>query len=144
MEEHHSDPKLELTRASIHSINTIRKWALFLSVIGFIMMVFLVIFGFSFGAIIEKIAGDIGDPYTYTVMGFIYLVMAIIYFFPILYLYRFSTNARKSIEQNDSEALTTAFRFLKDHYVYIGILMAMATGLYLLSMVALVVIYLFM
>ena len=144
MEEHKPDSKLELNKASIHNLNTIRKWTYFLSVLGFIMMGFVVIFGFSIGFIMEKFIGDIGDSYAYGVMGFVYVVMAVIYFFPILYLYRFSTNARKSLEQNDSDALTSAFRFLKDHYVYMGILLAIASGMYLLMMMVLAIMVLVM
>jgi hypothetical protein len=144
MEEQKSDINLELTRASVYNINTIRKWTMFLSVLGFVMIGFVVVFGFSLGFIIEKIGGDTGAPFPYFIMGFIYLVIGIIYFFPILYLYRFSTHAKKSIEENDSDALTNAFRFLKDHYVYMGILMALATGLYLLSMIVLAIVALIM
>ena len=135
MENHKTESIIELTRASVNHISTIRKWAFFLSVLGFVMLGILVIFGFSLGFFIDKLGVDTGVPFPYFIIGFIYLIIGVIYFFPILYLYRFSIHAKKSLEDNDSNTLSIAFRFLRDTFIYIGILFAIATAIYLLSII---------
>lgn len=42
-------------------------------------------------------------------------------FFPSYFLLRFSANAKRALATNDVEALSIALRYLKFHYVSIGI-----------------------
>lgn len=53
---------------------------------------------------------------------FVCLVVALIYFFPLYYLYRFSVRIKHAIPENNQAALVDAFRFLNRHYAFIGIL----------------------
>jgi hypothetical protein len=137
--------KLELTKYDIHNLEGIRKWALFLSIIGFIFLAILILFGFSMGTIMSQLGEEealVGFP-SY-LFGIIYLIIGLIYFFPILFLYQFAVNARKGIQLTDSGFLSQAFKKLKDHYTYIGILMAIVLSLYVFSGIILAVVFIFM
>lgn len=70
--------------------------------------------------------------------GFVYLAIGIVYFFPILYLLRFSTNIQQAISANSTQQILLAFKNLKSHYRYIGIVMIVMLGLYLLMFVFIV------
>jgi hypothetical protein len=127
------EAKLSLNKAMLGNLESIRKWALFLSIVGFVFMGLLVIFGFSFGYIMKALGQETGIPGVPPLfLGIIYLFFALLYFFPILYLFRFSTNMKKSIRDTDTGALGVAFRNLKSHYAFIGVLMAIVLGLYIL------------
>jgi len=54
-------------------------------------------------------------------IGVFYFALAAIYFFPVYYLNKFATNAKRAFRENDSEALTSSFEYLKSHYKFIGI-----------------------
>jgi hypothetical protein len=145
MNEEDKSKNMELSRYDIHNLNGIRKWALFLSIIGFISIAILVLFGFSFGTIMSQLGGDetLTDFPTF-LFGIIYLVIGIIYFFPILFLFKFAVNAQKGINFIDSGFLSKAFKKLKDHYTYIGILFAIMISLYLFFGIVIAVMAVFM
>ena len=44
-------------------------------------------------------------------MMLLYLAFAVLYYFPISYLYQFSENTKKAIENNDNNAIRDAFEF---------------------------------
>ena len=69
-------------------------WTYFLAILGFIGIGFMLIFGIFFGAIMNNSA--LGDANPYNNLGFsmgyfglIYVAMALVYFFPVLYLFNF-------------------------------------------------------
>lgn len=55
-------------------------------------------------------------------MLLVLLVVVVVCFFPLYYLYKFSSNVRMACRDDDSEALENSFRYLKLHYKSIGIL----------------------
>jgi hypothetical protein len=60
------------------------------------------------------------------------VVMGVIYFFPIYYLYQFSSYSKRAGDGSDSGLLTTAFMYLKKHYRYMGILFIVVIGVYIM------------
>ena len=54
----------------------------------------------------------------------------ILYYFPISYLYQFSENTKKAIENNDNNTIRDAFEFLKSHYKFMGILTIILLSFY--------------
>jgi hypothetical protein len=145
MNDEDQEKKLELTRYDIHNLNGIRKWALFLSIVGFIFLAILVLFGFSLGTIMGQLGDEtVMEGFPTSLFGIIYLIIGLIYFFPILFLFQFAVNARKGIQFMDSGFLSQAFKKLKDHYTYIGILMAIMLGLYVFFGIIMAVVLIFM
>ncbi|MEP6803590.1 MAG: DUF5362 family protein [Flavobacterium sp.] len=47
-----------------------------------------------------------------------------------MYLFKFSSNAKKAFRENDTEALTHSLEYLKSHYKFIGIFMIAILVLY--------------
>lgn len=109
------------------------KWAKFLSIVGFVMMAFLVLAGFSMGALVSKADVYSGLPSWF--ISVLYAVMAAIYIAPIYFLYQFSNKTRIALDSDDNQLLTEALGFLKSHYKYIGILMIIILGFYVLAIV---------
>lgn len=100
------------------------KWAKFLSILGFIFLGFFVIISFFMGSLMSK--ANYGSPHAPEVPGWIYtviyLVYAVIYAFPVYFLFQFSENVKKALEINDTTFLTKSLGYLKSHYKFIGIL----------------------
>ena len=59
MENSNSQIKLEITPVIVEHLEATRKWALFLSIVGFVFMVLMVAFGFSFGLIFKELERSI-------------------------------------------------------------------------------------
>lgn len=103
------------------------KWAMFFAVLIFIALGFVLI-----GSLFIMAAGSGG-----AIVG---ILMAIIYgglmFFPGWYYYKFSTSTRQALEHDNNMSLEEGFANLKRFYRFIGILIIVVIGLYVLFAVA--------
>ncbi len=111
------------------------KWAYFLAIMGFIGIAFLVIIAIFAGAIFSTMASTVPGMGIYggsfgAIISFVYLLLAAIYFFPVYYLFKFGSNGKRAFKENDSEALTASFGYLKSHYKFVGIFMIILLSLY--------------
>ncbi len=61
--------------------------------------------------------------------------MGVVYFFPILYLFRFSKHTAKAISTLDKEELYKAIKNLKSYFVYIGILIIIVLAVYAVALI---------
>jgi heme/copper-type cytochrome/quinol oxidase subunit 2 len=68
-------------------------------------------------------------------MFIIMLIFAVIYFFPLLYLLRFSTYTKNAIANLDGNLLTLGLKNLKMYWKYIGILIIVVISLYILLLI---------
>ncbi len=71
-------------------------------------------------------------PYPGFLVGFIYVLMGLLYFFPIYYLFRFSAQVRPALASKNPQDLESALENLKSHYKFIGILMIVMISIYVL------------
>ncbi|MBN2348913.1 MAG: hypothetical protein JXJ22_08760 [Bacteroidales bacterium] len=126
---------IELSGKTVLILKEIRKWANFLAIIGFIGVGILAIVGLVFGFFLKDI-GIKELPYPSFVIGMVYLVIALLYYFPVLYLYRFAKFLKVALENNNEHDMVSAFTNLKSHYRFIGIL-----AIILLSFYALIIVF---
>lgn len=132
---------LQLSNNSLGYLESTAKWARFLAILGFIglgLMVIAALIMFVMGA---AISGRTYGRYGGGMMGFpaglvgvSYLIMAVLYFFPILYLNNYATRMLQAIAMRDSAALESSFEQLRNHYRFVGILTIVVIGLYLLAL----------
>ena len=131
---------LEISPSSVSYLKETSSWALFFAVLGFVFIVILVLGTFFVEAILSSLNGEEMLPGIEITIGIIYLILGIIYFFPIYYLYRFSTNMKKAIENNDNENLDLAFKNIKSHYKFMGVFTIIILVFYILGAIAMVLI----
>ncbi|MCW2120772.1 putative membrane protein [Flavobacterium sp. 7A] len=102
------------------------KWGCFLSILGFVFLAISVSIVLFVGCIFSKIGSFGGmNPMMGIGTGFflaIYLIIALLYFFPIYYLFQFSSNIKNAFKYNYNEQLNGSFLYLKSHYKFMGIL----------------------
>ena len=65
-------------------------------------------------------------------MTILYLVFAVIYLAPVLYLYNFSRRLKRALSAKNNNTLADALKMLKSHYKFIGVFMIIMLSLYAL------------
>ena len=113
------------------------RWAKFLSIIGFILCALVILGGLFFGSLFSSFTSrremyDAGiDPSGLgVVMAFIYIIVAVVYFFPCLFLYRFANKMKLALAGNVQDELNLAFQNLKSLFKYVGIITIIVLALY--------------
>ncbi|SHM52340.1 hypothetical protein SAMN04488057_10213 [Cyclobacterium lianum] len=108
------------------------KWAKFLAIVGYvgigliILMAFVVTIGVSF------FDTGIDKAFDMRGIGLMYLVIAVVYFFPVNYLYRFSKHLKTGLIANDEGTISTGFENLKSLFKFMGIFTIVMLSLYAL------------
>jgi len=121
--------RIELDEISVRYFVAIGKWTYFFAILGFIGIAVLLIVGLFAKAIFGAFYPQMGANAAVT--GIVYIVFAVIYIFPVIYLYRFSTIVKKAIQENNSTFMQQALRNFKMHFQYIGIFTIAILGLYI-------------
>lgn len=125
---------LGLTTRTLSFLTEIRKWVNFLAIMGFVGVGIMVIFGLFAGSIFTRTFSQMGTGTPFpSFLGYIYIVFALIYFFPALYLYKFGANLKVALGRRDSKSLELAFENLKSHYKFIGIMVIIVLSFYALA-----------
>lgn len=121
---------MELTSQAIASLNETRKWTMFLSILGFVFigLLVLVMIGSLFMTSLIPIPGFGAGP----VMAFGFLIVIAIYFFPIYFLFQFSSFAKKAIATKNPSDLEQAMGYLRSHYRFMGILTIVLLAIYII------------
>lgn len=122
--------ELSLSNEAKQFLLTTCKWSKFLSIVGFVSVGFLIIAAFFIGLAGSAIPNEVFEGMGVVMMLF-YLLFAALYFFPILYFYRFSTMVKQGIEENSTDLLTAGFENLKSCIKFFGVLTAIVLGIYL-------------
>jgi len=115
------------------------KWANFLSIVGFILSCLIAVIALFAGAFLGSLGRGLGGGSS-SLMGagfitFIYLVVAAIYFFMSLFLYRFASKMKTALYSNDQDYLNNSFMNLKNVYKLMGILTIIYLGFLALALI---------
>jgi hypothetical protein len=132
MENNPEQPKIEVGKETLDNLNATRKWTMFLAIAGFIFLGLIIVLGLMTGAFLTAF-NSTGKaqvlPDSVLLAGFIGLT--IIYFFPVLFLFRFSKHASNAVTNLDSREFFKAVRYLKRYFAYIGILLILIIAAYI-------------
>ncbi|MBD0331574.1 MAG: hypothetical protein ICV66_02870 [Chitinophagaceae bacterium] len=118
------------------------RWARFLAIIGMAGIALLLIFGIYLSTIMSSAMGryndggvpEFGSGFGVS-MAIGYILFAVIYFFPLMYLLRFSNKMKRALAANDQYALNTSFQNLKICFRFIGIVMIIVLMLAIISLI---------
>jgi len=112
-------------------LNVTRKWTKFLSIVGFVFLTFVVLIT----VLILSQAFEGGNTRFQVMTVLPMVLLAAIYFFPIYFLNKFSSHSKHALNTFSGESLANALRYLKLHYVYMGILLIIVFVIYLFAFV---------
>src|SRR5271169_6159427 len=94
--------ELQLDQPSLNYLNESARWARFLSIIGFISCGVMVIVGLFFGSVMSGLMSGMGSESAAMLGGsffsVVYLLVALLVFFPSFYLFIFSSKMRKAFQ----------------------------------------------
>jgi hypothetical protein len=124
-----------LTTTTLKWLYDTARWARFIAILGFVFIGFMVVIGIFITPVLsylnEELAASATSPQVSPVLlAIIYLVIAIVYFFPIYYLFQFSNGIIVAYKAKHEENLNASFHYLKKHFKFIGILMIISMAVY--------------
>lgn len=135
MENNPGDRKLEISPEILNKLNSTRKWTTFLAVLGFIVLGLVIIGGIAAGLFLTKFKTqehNLGFPESLLTIAS--LVVGLVYFFPVLFLFRFSRNTRDAIHNLDNVKLVKGFRNLYLFFKIIGIIVILVMLIYVIAL----------
>src|SRR5262245_54328564 len=103
-------------------------WGTFLAIIGFVSLGLFVLLALFASTIFATMGGQTGVPTGW--ISALYLCLALLYFFPVFYLYRFSARVKEAVRRKDSALLTGALESMKSLYKFLGIMTVVLLGFY--------------
>lgn len=128
METFKQPSSIEFNFNSINHLKETRKWTMFISILGFIFTgLCVLIIPFVLFSTFK------GSSFTELAVVVPLLLVSVIYFFPIYYLFKFSSYSKIAIDSKNSESLEASFKYLKLHYRFMGIFVIVILGIYLLA-----------
>lgn len=127
----HIDP---VTKTYLHETS---RWGKFLAIVGFVMCALTVLIGLLFATVLSSYMGAAGaagvaEGFFGVGMAVVYLIFAIIGFFPCLFLYRFSMRMRQALNGNSQEDLNDSLQNLKSLFKFAGVVTLIFLAIYAL------------
>ncbi len=120
-----------------------RKWAKFLAILGFIFCGLMILLGGVSSMFFDSFSPESAGVIPPILLFIFYAIMALIYFFPCLYLYRFAQRAKESMISKNSEILTGSFDSLRDCFRYLGVVSIVVLALYAIGFIIVFVSFMF-
>ena len=125
-EQNQAEVKLVVTEEMRSYIYDITKWAKFLSVIGFVISVFVILAAFSIPALMNSnpaVAAQMGQLGTSgaTVITIIYFILGLLLFYPSILLNKVANRGKQGVLFGDQESLNQAMSSLKSLFKFWGI-----------------------
>ncbi len=128
--------KIEIAQETLNNLNTTRKWTMFHAIIGFIFLGLFIVIGVITGIFLSAFnsgATSMGIPES--LLEVIFIILAIVYFFPVLFLFRFSKHAAHAVQTLDKQELHKAFQNLKSYFAYLGVLLIIVLSFYIVALI---------
>ena len=136
METPSENRKIEIEQPTLRHLNTARKWAMFLAIIGFIFLGIIIVVGLIAGTFLKTFSlGDNSFGMSDSLIIISLILLALIYFFPVLFLFRFSKYISRAIQNLDKLQFHNAIKNLKLFFAYIGILIIIVLSIYIVILI---------
>jgi len=118
-----------------HLLETVR-WTKFIAIVGFVFLGLLLLGALGMGTGITGMSelSGLGSSLGVAMM-IVYLLVALLYFFPIFYLYKYSVLIKPAIHTSNQEQFNLALSYQRKMYTFIGVLCLVILGLYAVLLV---------
>jgi hypothetical protein len=138
---------LTLNDQAVDALRVSGKWCMFLAIIGFIgiglMLLFAVFMYAVMSAVPNMVAAGAGPNIGMAgifgamkgLLAVLYVIIAVVYFFPIYYLYKYAKGMKQAFESSNSDVLSDALVNLKSHHKFLGIMTIVLISLYILTFI---------
>ena len=132
---------LNIDPSSKAHLNEAAKWAKFLAIMGFIVCGLIVLIGIFAGSIFSRMSSyrsfdtEVNTSSFAAAAAVIYILIAVLYFFPCLFLFRFAVKMKTALMSDDQNTLNTSFQNLKKTFRYVGVLTIIVLSFYILALI---------
>ncbi|MBN1108875.1 MAG: hypothetical protein JXR66_02830 [Bacteroidales bacterium] len=129
--------RLEICEETIRDLNTIRKWSMFFSILGFIAIGLMFTIGIAAGIfllIFDTGPAILGMPEWIVII--IIFALTALFFFPLYFLNRFAHHTGSAVKKTDKTEIREAFRNLRNYCIYMGILVILLLATYFIVFLA--------
>lgn len=132
---------LLISAASRTFLKETAKWAIFIAIVGFVMIGLMVLASFFIGTILSTMMmSEIpGAEIPGTFITIFYIILAGIGFIPMLYLYKFANKMQLALENDNQGELEESLQNLKSHYKFYGIFLVIILTFYAFMIVIAVI-----
>lgn len=110
-----------ITEPMFLSLRQTKPWVKFMAILGFISIGFVFIAGTINMFVFSKVSSDI-TPIPMVFMGVLNILMGLLYFFPSLFLFRFSSSIGRLLEGGGAVEMEAALANQKSFWKLVGIL----------------------
>ena len=128
----------KVTNEMISSLRSTRPWTKLLSVLGFIMVAFFVLIGIVLMFVKNLFPQLKGAPTMF--VGIMYMLMSLMYLFPSLYLFKYSSSVSRFLNTGREIDMESALTHQKSFWKFVGIVSLVAIIIAVLSIMAAIVI----
>ena len=138
MESQHRLFQFSIDQTAATSLSETGRWSRFLSVIAFIFIALMALGGIFGASILSGMGNSYGSPMPAgmgVAMGLVYLVIAALYLYPTVALYRFGKLISPALNNQDQQLFNEALRHLRNVFKFMGMLTLVVLGIYALIIV---------
>jgi hypothetical protein len=118
------------------------RWGKFMAILGFIFCALYIVIAIFSGTIASRFNSMGGTSAALIgggLLAFVYILIAVLCFFPCLYMYNFSGKMQTALQNNDQDQLNISFKNLRSYYRYVGILTIIALGFMILGLIVFII-----
>lgn len=142
--------EMNLNETAIGFLKESAKWSMFLAILGFVGVVFMLIAGIFMGTIMSNLpmGNEMGNrmgsnPFSMMpgLIAVLYIIIAVLYFFPIYYLYKYADKTKIALQSANANMLTEGLGYLKSHHKFLGIMMIVIISLYILMFFGIIIFF---
>lgn len=123
---------LSINSISYSHLSTAAKWGKFLAIVGFVFCGLMIIGGIAASAVMSSLGSYSSIPFMQYI-GIVYVVIAVIMFFPCLYLLKFSNKIQNALATSNQENLDMGFANLKALFKFYGVFTIVILAIYALA-----------
>lgn len=126
--------ELQVDHELSSSLNDISRWAKFVGIAGFIFAGLFFLAAFFIGKLFSSIMPfGSGMGAGGALVTIIYVILALLFFVPSLFVFNFGRKIQYAIRNNDQESLNSAFSNLKIRFKFVGIFYIVIFSIWVLS-----------
>jgi len=132
---------LELNEQAVDALRTSAKWSMFLAIMGFIGIAFMIIAALIMTSVMSAIPSSPMSPLG-NLKGYlsgVYVFMALFYFPPVYYLFKYATDMKNAILNSSSDLIAVALGYLKSQHKYLGVSIIVVMSLYILFIIGIII-----
>jgi hypothetical protein len=128
---------LQITPQAQTYLGEAARWGRFLAIVGFILCGLGIIISFALPSFMFRLPpyNEMSEGITsglQVIITIIYLVFTVLFFFPVLFLYRFSVKMQMAINSVDQDSFDNSLMNLKSMFRFYGIMTIILLSFYAL------------